>query len=257
MCKSAHQSFSHRVKSVTMSTWTLKEVRALSEKHGGGNKACIAKWLSSGDVEKYRPHPGDSLDKYKNFIRLAYEEKMFMAKPDEGEAAEEPAEEPVEEKAAEQDVPVGPMPAEEVQEQDVPAAEEIPEAVSEPAAIETAESAALDEEIPAAEESVPYAVHQTTFSHAAVPATMNRLIIDAMIASVVIVIMFTVATAIRSAYKMPLSYLLSAVIAILISFLPFVICIIIGGMSKVWWSYFLLLLSFFIFRSGRGRRDSR
>ena len=79
MCKSAHQSFSHRVKSVTMSTWTLKEVRALSEKHGGGNKACIAKWLSSGDVEKYRPHPGDSLDKYKNFIRLAYEEKMFMA----------------------------------------------------------------------------------------------------------------------------------------------------------------------------------
>ena len=103
MCKSAHQSFSHRVKSVTMSTWTLKEVRALSEKHGGGNKACIAKWLSSGDVEKYRPHPGDSLDKYKNFIRLAYEEKMFMAKPDEGEAAEEPAEEPVEEKPKEEE----------------------------------------------------------------------------------------------------------------------------------------------------------
>ena len=73
-----------------MSTWTLKEVRALSEKHGGGNKACIAKWLSHGDVEKYRPHPGDSLDKYKNFIRLAYEEKMFMAKDD---AEEEPAEE--------------------------------------------------------------------------------------------------------------------------------------------------------------------
>lgn len=166
-------------------------------------------------------------------------------------------EEPAEEKAAEQDVPVGPMPAEEVQEQDVPAAEEIPEAVSEPAAIETTESAALDEEIPAAEESVPYAVHQTTFSHAAVPATMNRLIIDAMIASVVIVIMFTVATAIRSAYKMPLSYLLSAVIAILISFLPFLICIIIGGMSKVWFSYFVLLLSFFIFRSGKGRRDFR
>ena len=89
------------------------------------------------------------------------------------------------------------------------------------------------------------------------PPAMNRLIVDAMIASVVIVIMFTVATAIRSAYKMPLSYLLSAIIAILISFLPFVICIIIGGMSKVWWSYFLLLLSFFIFRSGRGRRDSR
>ena len=166
-------------------------------------------------------------------------------------------EEPVEEEAAEQEVPVAPMPAEEGQKQDVPVAEEIPEAVSEPAAIETTESAAMDEKTPAAEENVPYAVHQASLPHAAVPATMNRLIIDAMIASVVIVIMFTVATAIRSAYKMPLSYLLSAVIAILISFLPFLICIIIGGMSKVWFSYFVLLLSFFIFRSGKGRRDFR
>ena len=107
MCKSAHQSFSHRVKSVTMSTWTLKEVRALSEKHGGGNKACIAKWLSSGDVEKYRPHPGDSLDKYKNFIRLAYEEKMFMAK---GDAEEEPAEEAEEQP---EEAPAAAAPAEE------------------------------------------------------------------------------------------------------------------------------------------------
>ena len=27
--------------------------------------------------------PGDSLDKYKNFVRMAYEEKMFMAKEEE------------------------------------------------------------------------------------------------------------------------------------------------------------------------------
>ena len=83
-----------------MSTWTLKEVRALSEKHGGGNKCCIEKYLSHGDVEKYRPKPGDSLDKYKTFVRLAYEEKRFMANPEENaEEEEEQAEETVAEPA--------------------------------------------------------------------------------------------------------------------------------------------------------------
>ena len=79
-----------------MSTWTLKEVRALSEKHGGGNKCCIAKYLSGGEVEKYRPKSGDSLEKYKTFVRLAYEEKQFMGEGDnaeEEEAEETPAEE--------------------------------------------------------------------------------------------------------------------------------------------------------------------
>ena len=122
----------------------------------------------------------------------------------------------------------------------------------------------IEEEIPlpqndniAEVQKTPSAVHPAVAAPRTMPAAMSRIIVDAMIASVVIVIMFTVATAIRSAYKMPLSYLLSAVIALLISFLPFVICIIIGGMSKVWYSYFLLLLSFFIFRSGKGRRDFR
>ena len=122
----------------------------------------------------------------------------------------------------------------------------------------------IEEEIPlpqndniAEVQETPSAVHPSVAVPRTMPAAMSRIIVDAMIASVVIVIMFTVATAIRSAYKMPLSYLLSAVIALLISFLPFVICIIIGGMSKVWYSYFLLLLSFFIFRSGKGRRGFR
>ena len=73
----------------------------MSEKHGGGNKCCAAKYLSHGDVEKYRPHPGDSLDKYKTFVRMAYEEKQFMAEPEkesdalqeEGEIAEKAEEE--------------------------------------------------------------------------------------------------------------------------------------------------------------------
>lgn len=89
------------------------------------------------------------------------------------------------------------------------------------------------------------------------PPAMSRVIVESMIASVVIVIMFTVATAIRSAYRMPLSYLLSVVITLLITFLPFLISVIAGGMSPVWFSYLILLFSFFIFRSGKGRRFSR
>ena len=84
-----------------MSTWALREVRALSEKHGGGNKCCKAKWLASGDVEKYRPKSGDSLDKYKIFVRMAYEEKMFMAKEEENPEEEAKEEEAKEEAAAE------------------------------------------------------------------------------------------------------------------------------------------------------------
>ena len=153
------------------------------------------------------------------------------------------------------------MPAEEVKQE-----EAIPETVV--SEVQPESAVTIPEEPEAEEVVIPLSetaevIPEETATPSVQPATpsmppaMNRLIVDAMIASVVIVIMFTVATAIRSAYKMPLSYLLSAIIAVLISFLPFVICIIIGGMSNVWWSYFLLLLSFFIFRSGRGRRDSR
>lgn len=118
-CKSAHQSFSHRIKSITMSTWTLKEAKSLMEKNGGGNVNCAKKWLGKGDVEKYRPKPGDSLEKFKNFVRLAYEEKMFYSGPapkkdeDDEEAEEEGAEEEgaAEEGAEETPAATSPKPA--------------------------------------------------------------------------------------------------------------------------------------------------
>ncbi len=77
-----------------MSTWTLKEVKALNPKNGGGNENCKKLWLAKGDVEKYRPHPGDDLDKYKRFIEMAYVMKKFYAGDDE---AEEETDEPEEE----------------------------------------------------------------------------------------------------------------------------------------------------------------
>ncbi|CAK9082008.1 unnamed protein product [Durusdinium trenchii] len=45
-CKSAHQSFSHRCKSVQMSVWTMEEVKSLDESNGGGNAAAERHFLS-------------------------------------------------------------------------------------------------------------------------------------------------------------------------------------------------------------------
>ena len=52
-CKSAHQSFSHAVKSVTMSNWDMSEVHTLRARNGGGNDAVRATWLGGAP-----PGPG-------------------------------------------------------------------------------------------------------------------------------------------------------------------------------------------------------
>ena len=44
----AHQAYSHRVKSVTMSNWTMAEVDALRYENGGGNKNCRKSWHGKG-----------------------------------------------------------------------------------------------------------------------------------------------------------------------------------------------------------------
>jgi hypothetical protein len=46
-CKSSHQAISHRVKSISMSTWTIDEVNELTDSMGGGNDAARATWLKN------------------------------------------------------------------------------------------------------------------------------------------------------------------------------------------------------------------
>jgi hypothetical protein len=46
LCKTSHQAISHRVKSVTMSTWTVEEVMELSMQRLGGNEVARHVWLS-------------------------------------------------------------------------------------------------------------------------------------------------------------------------------------------------------------------
>ncbi|ETL46912.1 hypothetical protein L917_03213 [Phytophthora nicotianae] len=77
-CKSAHQSYSMRVKSVSMSNWTMDEVDALREQNGGGNAVAARVWLGRWDESQMRkPTKDDPLDYYKQFINRIYNDKAF------------------------------------------------------------------------------------------------------------------------------------------------------------------------------------
>lgn len=85
MCKTSHQAISHRCKSVSMSTWTMEEVRALTGEEGGGNDAARHIWLASAPAPggRYpggtRPKQGDRIDIFKQFVIDCYEKGMFKA----------------------------------------------------------------------------------------------------------------------------------------------------------------------------------
>uniref|UniRef100_A0A7S1AQ45 Arf-GAP domain-containing protein n=1 Tax=Noctiluca scintillans TaxID=2966 RepID=A0A7S1AQ45_NOCSC len=68
-CKSAHQSFSHRCKSVSMSNWTMDEVCMLNER-SGGNAICSKTWLSGVPSGQFPPKGNQ--DAIKKFVQQAY-----------------------------------------------------------------------------------------------------------------------------------------------------------------------------------------
>ena len=107
LCKTSHQAISHRVKSLTMSAWTMEEVNELSDENGGGNDAARHIWLSGAPnygqrkqtifislcylifiiitykIQGYsngsRPKDGDRIEVYKKFIEDCYERGMFKS----------------------------------------------------------------------------------------------------------------------------------------------------------------------------------
>ncbi len=79
-CKSAHQSFSHRCKSVSLSNWTLAEVQKLSDQAGGGNAHARQTWLGKLDG-KLVLRPDDPLEKVKAFVNEAYNYKKYWREP--------------------------------------------------------------------------------------------------------------------------------------------------------------------------------
>ncbi|TYZ66698.1 hypothetical protein PybrP1_007424 [[Pythium] brassicae (nom. inval.)] len=77
-CKSAHQSFSMRVKSVSMSNWSKEEVDALREENGGGNALAKRVWLGKWDETQMRkPTDKDHVDYFKKFITRVYNDRAF------------------------------------------------------------------------------------------------------------------------------------------------------------------------------------
>lgn len=72
-CKSAHQAFSHKCKSVTMSNWSREEVESLKAPHGGNvaNAATIFAKLRK-DSDAYPK--GCPPDEVKSFVHQAYNE---------------------------------------------------------------------------------------------------------------------------------------------------------------------------------------
>ncbi len=124
--------------------------------------------------------------------------------------------------------------AEESGEEELP----VPEPVSEP------EPAIAEPEPVIAQEMSPEAPQ------------MDIWMVQLMVASVVIVILFTIATAIRSAHAYPLSPGLSIAVTLLITAIPIIISALAGGMSWMWALYLVLLFSYMILR-GRGPTGSR
>ena len=78
-CKSAHQSFSHRVKHYSMSTFTLAEVEGFKDENGGGNAYARRTYFAKLREESSAwPCDGDTLDIYKDFIKKAYIDLYWM-----------------------------------------------------------------------------------------------------------------------------------------------------------------------------------
>ena len=85
LCKTSHQAISHRVKSFSMSTWTMEEVMDLTVDRKGGNQVALHVWLAKAPAfgERYsggsRPKEGDKIEIFKQFITDCYEHGKFKA----------------------------------------------------------------------------------------------------------------------------------------------------------------------------------
>ena len=85
LCKTSHQAISHRVKSFSMSAWTMDEVMELTLERNGGNFVALHVWLANAPPPggKYpggfRPKEGDKVEIFKQFVTDCYEHGKFRA----------------------------------------------------------------------------------------------------------------------------------------------------------------------------------
>ena len=77
---------------------------------------------------------------------------------------------------------------------------------------------------------------------------MGRPMVELLVITVAVIILYTVAAAVRNAFSTALPALPSAIAAVLITAVPITISSLVAGWSAVWLVYLVLLLTFFIFR---------
>ncbi|KAI5443572.1 probable ADP-ribosylation factor GTPase-activating protein AGD14 [Lathyrus oleraceus] len=73
-CSGIHREFTHRVKSVSMSKFTLQEVDALQN---GGNQRAREIYLKNWDFQKQRLPDSSNVDKVREFIKNVYVDKRY------------------------------------------------------------------------------------------------------------------------------------------------------------------------------------
>ena len=102
-------------------------------------------------------------------------------------------------------------------------------------------------------QTVPSSQQNVSFMDEPMAPWMLRL----MAILVVVMILFTASSAIRNAYRAPLSRIISAAIALLLTALSWVLSYIIAGPSLLYLVYLTLLFTYFVLRSSRRNSDSR
>uniref|UniRef100_A0A0D9VTH3 Arf-GAP domain-containing protein n=1 Tax=Leersia perrieri TaxID=77586 RepID=A0A0D9VTH3_9ORYZ len=73
-CSGIHREFTHRVKSVSMSTFTTQEVEALQN---GGNQRAKESFLKEFDAQNLRLPDSSNIDSLREFIKAVYVERRY------------------------------------------------------------------------------------------------------------------------------------------------------------------------------------
>ena len=76
-CSGIHREFQHRAVGVSMSKFTMEQVKALDE---GGNKVAKKLWMSRWDANEFPEPENHDIPKIREFIRKKYIEKQWYKK---------------------------------------------------------------------------------------------------------------------------------------------------------------------------------
>ncbi|KAJ0078469.1 hypothetical protein Patl1_23573 [Pistacia atlantica] len=82
-CSGIHREFTHRVKSVSMSKFSLQEVEALQN---GGNQRAREIYLKNWDPQRQRLPDSSKVDKVREFIKSVYVDRRYAG----GKTSEKP-----------------------------------------------------------------------------------------------------------------------------------------------------------------------